>query len=66
MSHKKDFQAALNLKEANYYLGFGTDTLRRLIARGKHPPFYKIGHKRYFKKEDLDAWLAKYHVKESS
>lgn len=46
----------MTIKEASIYLGFKVTYLYRLTSSNKIP-FYKPGHKVFFKKTDLDEWV---------
>lgn len=49
----------LSNKEAASYLGIAEHTLHVWRCTKRYPiPFLKIGSKVYYRKADLDAWLA--------
>lgn len=54
----RDFQKALNQREAAEYLRLSSRTLRNLEAKGSGPPSKRYGKRivRYLP-EDLDAWV---------
>ena len=47
----------LNRSNAAKYLGIATGTLSRWACEGKGPKYIKRGRV-WYRKEDLDAWLA--------
>ncbi len=49
----------MTIEEASIYLGFKMSYLYRLTS-GNKIPFYKPGHKVFFKKSDLDEWIFKH------
>ena len=49
----------MTIDEASIYLGFKVSYLYRLTS-GNKIPFYKPGHKVFFKKTDLDEWVFKH------
>ena len=49
----------LTMSEASEYLGFKVSYLYRLTS-GNKIPFYKPGHKVFFKKTELDEWVFKH------
>lgn len=46
----------LTSEEAAIFLGYKPQTLRALCMRRK-VPFYKKGHRLYFKKSELEEWM---------
>lgn len=46
----------MTVEEASIYLGFKESYIYQLTS-GKKIPFYKPGHKVFFKKTDLDEWV---------
>jgi len=48
----------LNRREAADYLGVSKRTLSRWKLRKYGPPSFEKGQYRYFRKQDLDDWLA--------
>ena len=46
----------LTSEEAAMFLGYKPQTLRALCMRRK-VPYYKKGHRLYFKKSELEAWM---------
>lgn len=45
-------------EDAATYLGMATQTLAKLRWSGDSPPFFKVGRKVVYAREDLDSWLA--------
>ena len=46
----------MTIEEASKYLGFKTSYLYRLTSSNKIP-FYKPGHKVFFKRSELEEWV---------
>lgn len=42
--------------------GLKPKTLANLNSRGEGPPYYKIGHKVYYRTDELIEWATKYRV----
>lgn len=38
-------------------LGFQEDTLRKMAAERRGPPFMKLGHRVYYNRESVRSWL---------
>lgn len=38
--------------------GIPQNTIRSWIRTGQAPRYAKVGHRLYFRREDIDAWLA--------
>lgn len=49
----------LTLTEAAEVLNRPESTLRYWITRNEAPPSFKIGRRRMFREEDLEAWISK-------
>lgn len=48
----------MNLKNAAHYVGVCVETFRRVMRKTKgRPPYYRIGGRYFFRKEELDSWL---------
>ena len=45
-------------EDAAEYLGLATQTLAKMRWSGDSPPFFKVGRRVLYEKEELDAWLA--------
>lgn len=50
---------ALSTPVAAEYLGLSPATLETLRCRGGGPPFVKLGRRVAYRREDLEAWLAR-------
>jgi excisionase family DNA binding protein len=48
----------LSARDAALYLGLAAQTLAKMRLEGTSPPFYKVGRRVLYKREELDAWLA--------
>ena len=47
----------IGVDEAADRLGVSRSTMRHLIQIGEAPPSARIGRRRYFKAEQIDAWV---------
>ena len=45
-------------EDAAQYLGLATQTLAKMRWSGESPPFFKVGRRVLYEREELDAWLA--------
>lgn len=45
-------------EEAAEYLGLATQTLAKLRLSGDSPPYFKVGRRVLYERDELDAWLA--------
>ena len=43
--------------------GLKPKTLANLNSRGEGPPYYKIGHKVYYRMDELVEWATRYRVR---
>lgn len=50
--------AYLSRGEVAMYLGVGTRTISRW-EYSKGLPFYKVGNRKFYKREDIDRWMQK-------
>lgn len=47
-----------NVKELSWVLGVTEDRVRHLMLEGEFP-YYKVGSRSFFKKEEIEAWMTK-------
>lgn len=47
----------LTLEETAELLNRPPNTLRYWVARGEAPPSFKLGRRRMFRLEDVEAWI---------
>ena len=45
-------------EDAAEYLGLATQTLAKMRWSGDSPPFFKVGRRVLYERDELDAWLA--------
>lgn len=45
-------------EDAAAYLGLATQTLAKLRLSGDSPPYFQVGRKVLYERDELDAWLA--------
>jgi excisionase family DNA binding protein len=45
-------------EDAAEYLGLAPQTLAKLRWSGDSPPYFKVGRRVLYEREELDAWLA--------
>lgn len=45
-------------EDAAEYLGLATQTLAKMRWSGESPPFFKVGRRVLYERDELDAWLA--------
>lgn len=45
-------------EDAAEYLGLATQTLAKMRWSGESPPFFKVGRRVLYQRDELDAWLA--------
>jgi excisionase family DNA binding protein len=48
----------LAAQDAARYLGLAAQTLAKMRVEGTSPPFFKLGRRVLYQREELDAWLA--------
>jgi excisionase family DNA binding protein len=48
----------LTTTDAAIYLGLALQTLAKMRLAGDSPPYFKLGRRVLYKREELDAWLA--------
>lgn len=53
-----DPESMLDVEETSRYVRQARQTLAKLRSVGGGPPFYKIGKNIYYRRADLDEWLA--------
>jgi DNA helicase HerA-like ATPase len=51
-------QRMLIAEDAAAYLGLATQTLAKLRWSGDSPPYFKVGRRVLYERDELDAWLA--------
>ena len=54
----QDSEALLDAEQVSAYVRRAPQTLAKLRSIGGGPPFYKIGRNVYYKRSDVDDWLA--------
>ena len=47
-----------NVRELSWVLGITEDRVRHLMLEGEFP-YYKVGNRTYFKKEEIESWMTK-------
>jgi predicted DNA-binding transcriptional regulator AlpA len=48
----------LAAKDAAVHIGLAPQTLAKMRLEGSSPPYFKVGRRVLYKREELDAWLA--------
>jgi excisionase family DNA binding protein len=57
---------ALSPAEAASYVGLKTATLAKLRCLGGSPPYFKLGRRVLYSRDDLDAWRDQRRVRHSA
>jgi hypothetical protein len=57
-SSPPDGRRMLIAEDAAIYLGIGTQALAKMRLTGDSPPFFKVGRRVLYDRDELDAWLA--------
>lgn len=47
-----------NVRELSWVLGITEDRVRHLMQESEFP-YYKVGNRTYFKKEEIEAWMTR-------
>ncbi|MDL2267340.1 MAG: helix-turn-helix domain-containing protein [Desulfovibrio sp.] len=58
VSPVKEIKDVMNEKQAAEYIGQKPGTLRQWRTNAKGPAYHKKGRRVFYKKKDLDAWMA--------
>lgn len=45
-------------EDAARYMGLATQTLAKMRLTGDTPPFFKVGRRDLYDRDELDVWLA--------